>query len=86
MSGIPKFPDITDTAAPCPFCGQAPTIEPWHGGGPRKTCVSCANDDCPAGPAVVGPTRKRAIESWNQRAPRGDRALEDWRRRQEVAR
>ena len=55
----------------CPFCGETPTLEAWHGGGPHKTLVGCINDACPATPAVTGATRAAAIRRWNTRAPNG---------------
>lgn len=56
-------------AMPCPFCGAAPKVCLWHGGGPRKTRVACESDDCWINPGVTGPTRARAIERWNFRDP-----------------
>lgn len=52
----------------CPFCGGEATIEPWHGGGPKKRRVGCASDDCHVSPAVCGSTPKLAIKRWNTRA------------------
>lgn len=49
---------------PCPFCGQLPTVQKWHGGGPRKTCVDC---DCQAGPSVTAHDRATAVRRWNTR-------------------
>lgn len=52
----------------CPFCGGAPTIEPWHGGAKTKRMVSCVAEDCHANPRVTGRTPKIARERWNRRA------------------
>lgn len=54
---------------PCPFCGDAPEVEPWHGGGPNKHMVGCVNDNCSAQPDVAGATRAKAIAAWNRRTP-----------------
>lgn len=64
MSGM----DI-EKALPCPFCGEFPTVQPWHGGGPLKHMVHCDNDHCHCGPGTTGPTKRKAIERWNKRAP-----------------
>jgi hypothetical protein len=51
----------------CPFCGEIPLIEPWHGGGPKKRMVNCINETCHVQPAVSGSTRLHAIRKWNYR-------------------
>lgn len=61
-----------ENALPCPFCGSFPEVEPWHGGGPNKHMVSCANDSCHCGPGTTGNTKKQAIDRWNVRTPRSD--------------
>lgn len=65
----PEVDDVTlgkmDT---CPFCGEVPLAEPWHGGRPRKTMVSCQNITCPAAPEVCGETPEAALSYWNERS------------------
>ncbi len=56
-----------DDALTCPFCGSQPTIQLWHGGGPRKRIAQCQNEDCDVMPAVSGSTRGRALAKWNRR-------------------
>lgn len=53
---------------PCPFCGSAPVIEPWHGGRPTKKMISCESTSCHVNPGVTGETRKEAVVRWNGRA------------------
>lgn len=52
---------------PCPFCGSAAKIQPWHGGGPRKRLISCTGEFCAASPSVAGSTRMNAAKIWNTR-------------------
>ena len=54
-------------ALPNYFCGTQPTIQPWHGGGPRKRMVSCVNEECFAAPSVCGNTGVAALDKWNVR-------------------
>lgn len=54
---------------PCPWCGESPMMEPWHGGGPRKQHVHCVSDFCDVRPGVTGETPSEATFRWNQRAP-----------------
>lgn len=52
---------------PCPFCGDRPAIEPWHGGGHDKRMVSCMSDACYVNPAVTGENEQEAANHWNAR-------------------
>lgn len=60
-------PVIDHEALPCPFCGELPKIQPWHGGSPTKVLISCDNEDCEVGPSVTGGTADEAHERWNWR-------------------
>ncbi len=61
---------------PCPFCGQKPDIEPWHGGSKTKVMISCVNELCKVMPCCTGNTEGAATVKWNHRAPlRHDRVL-----------
>lgn len=55
-------------ALPCPFCGGAPILVPWHGGPRTKRRVMCQSDDCPVEPGICGDTEAKALQSWNTRA------------------
>lgn len=62
----------TNNLLPCPFCGSAPEMEPWHGGAPTKQLVACRSETCHVGPGVTGETPEEAISRWNSReAPSG---------------
>jgi len=61
-------PSVLSDLLGCPFCGAMPTMEPWHGGGPRKRLISCVNENCPVEPSVSGETPAKAIAKWNHRA------------------
>ena len=54
-------------ALPCPFCGDIPFIEPWHGGSENKRMIACHADDCDVAPSVTGDNRTEAIRIWNTR-------------------
>lgn len=70
---------------PCPFCGQTPVVEPWHGGAPTKVMVRCVGlgetlipaprpkkvRDCPVAPSVTGETPREAARHWNRRSDHG---------------
>jgi hypothetical protein len=63
---------------PCPFCGEYPTMQPWHGGLPTKKLITCTNagfsdedGGCSVGPCVSGETEEEAVASWNRRAEIG---------------
>jgi len=58
---------FADGAKPCPFCGHAPAIELWPGGGPQKRMISCSNEDCKVQPRTTGETRREALDNWNER-------------------
>lgn len=52
-------------ALPCPFCGNRPTAEWWHGGGPGRHIVGCG---CEFGAGVVRESLSAAVRAWNVRA------------------
>ncbi len=54
---------------PCPFCGAAAEMEPWHGGAPTKQMISCSSETCDVCPMVTGETTAEAITLWNTRTP-----------------
>ena len=58
-------------ALPCPWCGEQPEIQPWHGGPPTKRLVGCENEMCDVGPNVTGHTERMAIAAWNKRDGNG---------------
>lgn len=64
----------TEEAKPCPFCGHQPERQPWHGGGPDKTMVSCVAGICQVSPGVTGESPEEALRTWNAR---DRRELED---------
>jgi len=51
----------------CPFCGAAPRMVNWHGGGPAKVAILCRDDYCDASPMVTGHTPAVAAQRWNAR-------------------
>lgn len=71
MSDPVTHPTSEPRALPCPFCGMNPLVEPWHGGPPTKTRISCPaeyDDECGATASATGDTRAEAIAAWNRRA------------------
>jgi len=53
---------------PCPFCGAAPVVRPWHGGPKTKRMIACENEaGCYVLPKITGRTRGVAVQCWNQR-------------------
>ena len=67
----PKLHDpvqlLPDEAKPCPWCGEQPDIQRWHGGGPQKRMIGCQSIFCEVSPEVTGGTRKSALAHWNER-------------------
>lgn len=51
----------------CPFCGDYPVMQKWHGGKPSKRMISCVNLHCYVSPQVTGETPKKAAHHWNFR-------------------
>lgn len=51
----------------CPFCGEMPIAEPWHGGSPSKVLIQCVYERCPANPQVSGESHIKAERGWNER-------------------
>ena len=51
----------------CPFCGSAPEIEYWHGGGPNKRMIACRNVQCDVSPNVTGENERIAVSRWERR-------------------
>lgn len=71
MASEPRELSLLD-ARPCPFCGDQPEIEPWHGGGKMKRRIGCNRDSCFVGPSVCGSTPKQALNLWNYRVEARD--------------
>lgn len=53
---------------PCPFCGNFPAMERWHGGGPKKRLIHCEAEDCYVLPSVCAETPTAAARRWNARS------------------
>jgi hypothetical protein len=51
----------------CPWCGEIPQVESWHGGGPEKVMVSCVADFCLVAPHVAAETLALGRTTWNER-------------------
>jgi hypothetical protein len=60
-----------DVLKGCPFCGDSPDVEKWHGGGPQKHMVHCGNEACEVQPGVTGATKAKAVGKWNARPDPG---------------
>jgi len=58
----------------CPFCGQAPYLEPHGEPSRERTCISCYAPACSVHPSVTAPTRTLALSIWNTR-PLAEAAL-----------
>lgn len=69
----PARPELNNLKT-CPFCGNAPTTTPWHGGGPLKSAVFCDNETCDLQPMVTGLTLAKAVARWNKREALGPAA------------
>ncbi len=54
----------------CPWCEKKPEMRLWHGGSPDRVMISCENEQCPAGPQMVGESPPEAAEYWNNRSRR----------------
>lgn len=63
-----ELPSIRYDLKDCPFCGASPEIQYWHGGGPNKRMISCANADCDVNPSVTGENERAAIAKWERRS------------------
>lgn len=78
-------PKICKEALPCPWCGCAAFIEPWHGGGPGKRLISCGADYldqpmCSVSPSVTGGSKATALRLWNTRSLCNAPNCRSWRK------
>ena len=59
-----------DEALPCPFCGEPPIIQYWHGGPPTKRSIDCQSENCPIHPSACAHTEQQTLDDWNMRGGR----------------
>lgn len=57
----------SDAALPCPFCGCAPMIVPWHGRTKYQRMIMCRSAYCAVQPSICNKNEKAALADWNQR-------------------
>jgi hypothetical protein len=64
---------MSDLLLPCPFCGAAPVVDPFHHDEPDgSTYIYCSGwNDSPDCKCDLGffDTRPEAVAAWNRRPP-----------------